>query len=85
MTVYKCLYEELKETHSASENKEIPKRFVSLSLSLSFEFHFMEDPLTWMFDSRNINNNMNKLHIYALSLVYDISASTFARRITRKR
>ena len=46
MTVEKCLYEELKETHSASESKEIPKRFVSLSLSLSFEFHFMEDPLT---------------------------------------
>ena len=62
MPVYKCLYEELKETHSANENKEIPKHFVTLSLSLSFEFHFMEDPLTWIFDSRNINNNMNKLH-----------------------
>ena len=85
MTVEKCLYEELKETHSASESKKIPKRFVSLSLSLSFEFHFMEDPLTWMFDSRNINNNMNKLHKYARSLMYYISASTFTRRITRKR
>ena len=34
-------------------------------------------PLTWMFNNRNLNNIINKLHEKALRLAYDDDSSSF--------
>ena len=39
--------------------------------------HFRYAPLVWMFQSRKINNKINKVHKKALRLLYNDSESTF--------
>ena len=49
----------------------------TLLLKSFFESQFKYCPLSWMFYSRKTNNRINKLHEWALRLVYDDYESTF--------
>ena len=51
------------------------KRGTLLSTSVKSQFKYC--PTVWMFDSRRINNKINKLHESTFRIVYDDDISTF--------
>ena len=68
-TICKKAHRKLSALSGITNYMELPKRHILMNASLKAQFNYC--PIVWMFDSRCLNNNINRLHERCLRIIYN--------------